>query len=1392
MERLGSNGGTPPRISSITSGGGLQRLGSSGASGPGIRRLGQSDFTGLDKFSAFALSAVESFPELFGIEPSETTQAFRAQNPIAGFASQAVGAFVPYMGAAKLARAAPVAGNFIRGAETLGAARGGAIGRMALGGAAEAAVVEAGRIGLGASGIPDAIYEGVTGREAENRGVGALALEGAFNIGGAGVLGAGFGALAGRFARPTRLQNYHADLAPDRPLNTRIRRLNTLIAEAQDPTSKVQFPEEELARLARERQQLIDINLEHAMPQTSDAGDTVRSGVYRRDIGKSFRPILSERKAPRGGAYGELSAFLNRASNWRSKGDLTKTRRLIVDPTGRGGYTTEAARDEVLSAIGMSREQLGMEALDVFSIQVNTGVGKRPGASAPLPESPSPSVAPEQLAGRRLMSSEPVYNKAGARDPNQARANSIQRRLSSGKAWSKIGDGWHLARESGEDGMFVLTKKVKGSAEPAPGDEWVVLRTDNPGAFDPKAAALQKRMLASGYFPVAEETAKIGSGIWDSGVEFQSLLRKNVGQTQLGKAVSANPVGRAQAMAREVGEVVGDYAAPSAPGAARNPLANYAFQFMKDFEAYVETRVDTLMRGTRLLDTEKSLARQLVSFKEVSTEGIDEMAKALSKDSLSDIRAALEMEIPADKLPDMLTRGLISPEAVDFLNVLQRYSDDWTNELKLIGDHVTNESVIQMVADFQSRQGHYALTRETPGAYRILLQDPAGEIRGVAAGKSPLDAKERAAELIVDARKKGLELQQGAFIDEAIADPTQIAKFKAAVLKPGFMKNRGDFLGYELQGKELTGSSLSRLVERNIRRRENYLRDITMLEQLSPTLSQLDREAPNMAQFLRKRIGLLQGDEGEFGRAQNMIMDKALAAVGLSGKNSASAIVRTTQKVLSDFQFGFANLTNPLQNLMGILQTVLPEISFASRNIRATADNYVSLPAFDEAGNLTGEISMLSDVKLFYSAMRNAAKPVGELDQAHQELIDQMIRERYLAPRFAEEQFGTNSALLGNPKAALQSGEGFLEFFGAANRVLVTKTEEFNRMVALNAAYEIGKMRGMNQQQLSVFTREFLSKTAFNYGTVDRATVFTTPVGSLLGTFKNWMFHYVANMFKYAGGGKETLPALFWQTASTALIGGAVATPLVMPLVDGASKFLTDKSAMENLYAAVGSEGEFMADGVLYGLPGMMGVSFASQVGAPFSDPERDATMMFSLAMSDRMRSLGSGTKAALTAYAATGESPFNDAAVRDNLVRALAPRSIYRAMAVGQDGAIRSMASGYDVARLGPGSGVAYALGFNPTELEKTYEIYNKVRNNQNRKKAMTQEFGKTIAQAWEDGDTLLASRVFARAQAVGIDSSAVLRSAKARRDRGLQTQLDYAASPEDMEDYAFMFDGL
>lgn len=1347
------------------------------------RRLGEVE--GTNNFSAFTTSAIESFPELFGITPTAATQSWRAANPVSGFASQAVGAFVPYLGAAKAVRAAPLVGNAIRGAEAFGAARAGAAGRFALGGMAEAAAVETLRIGLGASGIAEGLYEGMTGREAEMRSTGDLLTEGMFNVGLSGVAGAGIGGLVGRFSRPTNLARFDPDLAPDRSPNTRMRALNRLIGDAQNPDSPVTFPEKELERLVNERNTLIEMNLEGAVPKFTSSGESIRApGMFRRDQGKIFRPLANERRG------GEQSNFLNKVSNWRSNNQFTQTRRLIVDPTGKGGYTTERELLDTINSLGVSREDLAMNVTDAFSVRAKSGVGKR--ADPALPTTLEPLMGGSQ-SGQRLMTTEPPAGQTnvGKADQQTTRAANLQKKLSGGKAWGKIGNDWNLARESTEDGMFVLTKKVKGDPlNPSPADEWVVLRTDNPGAFDPKAQALKTRMLESGYFPITDAQDKIGSAIWDSVVDFGQMAAKNRGLQKVGHTVKPTVGGRLDAAAGEVADKVGDYLAPSAPGAARNQIANGLMQQIKSAEAFVDAHVDNLMRGTRLLDPTKSAGRQVLSFNEVAGGGVAEQITALSEDAIQEIQTVLEFSIPVRQLDGMVQRGLLSQSARDFLKQLDHLDGQTIKELEKIGDHVTGENAKTMLENFHRRSGHYGISRENYGQYRYLLQDGKGNIVGVAAGASPDEAIKYADDIVESQRKRGKTMFRGGLIDEGSMDASALMKMKAAVRQPGFMKQRSELIGDTVTGKALSKKDLTRLVESNLKRRWNYLRDITLAEQTAGDLSILDRQNPDMAAFIRKRLAILQGDEGDFARAQNQMMDKALSMVGLSGKNSASAIVRVTQKTLADFQFGFGNIVNPIQNLMGMVQTILPEIAYTTRMSAAIADNYVSLPVYDADDKLVGSMSMLSDIKLFKQAMKHAATPMHQLDPVHQDLIERMIAERYLAPRFAEEQFGLNSAILGDVRNAWKSPADFVEFFGAANRVLVTKTEEMNRLVAINAAYEIGRIRNLSGDQLVSFTREFLSKTAFNYGTVDRATTFTTPVGSLMGTFKNWTFHYVANIFKYAGGGKEALPALLWQTASTGLVGGAAATPFALPLIDGASKFLTNQSAMENLYNAFGEDGRAAADGVLYGLPASMGLSLSSYVAAPFSDPERDASMMFSFVAADRMRALGAGTKNAMAAYVATGESPFNDPLVRDNLTRALAPRTIYRAMSVNQDNAVRSMMNGNNIAMLSPGDSLAYAAGFNPTELERTYEVYSEVRGSQDKKKMLVSVLGRNLADALEAGDSVNAQRILSRATIIGVDTSSVLRSAKAREKVREGTMLDHAASDDDRQKYSWMFD--
>lgn len=1509
---------------------GVTRIGSAPSS---VTRIG-GDYSPLEKIEGFAKSTVESFPELFGIEPTEETQGFRAVNPVSGFLSQAVGAFVPYMGAARALKAIPAAEGFIAGARGLGGTS--KVAQGALGMGAEAALLEAGRVGLTATGLPEAIYEGATGRDAETRSLGTVAGEGLLNIGGSAVLGGAFGGLAARFAKGTKIQDLVPGAEPDLPLAQQARALNDTVSQALDPQNPFELPEEGLARLARERDQRIRFNLQDVEPNYTDTGETIR-GDFRPTLGRVYRDLEGETKST------PIGSFLNRANNWiTGKPDKgTVTRRMIYDPMEIGGYSSADELADDLTVLGKSREELGMNAQDIKTIEAKAGSGNQPlpkdyvspldwirdkvgriedfyhgtnenitdwkpgyrggvslsmnpkfasdwaemkaagsgkgarvyvaaikkdrlgdfqnpedlermlaefksapkstqeliakgnwqqwenleklkkigwdtvymvedpyapagstGASKNIfvtkPELISSSFDPKVLWAKnmRLHASEPAWNKPteiADKDMSSAavKARTLQKKFTS-KPWADVGDGWRLAKE--KDGLFVMAKKIRGGEEARPGDRWAFFRTDNPGFFAEKAARSNDAFMRSAYWPKPSEMASIGDPLFDASATF---LRETADQPFQKLGRKRGPVG---AVLRDVGETVGTYAAPSAPLGTRNPMLNRGMQYLQKMVAVTEGRVDQLMRGSRTLQGEKSLLRNVVTVDKPSTAGLASKIDELVKADLDDIKFVLESEIPFEELSKLLVRKdingdpLISQKAYDFLQAMQLISDDFTGRVSKLQGVLQDQGAMKLVAEFQARKGHYAMTREFPGAYRTFLQGVDGEVVGMATGPTPQHAREAAKEIIETQAKKGNVIYEGGMMDEVMRSPDEMQKLKTKVLRPGFLKNRGDLLGYDLQRGDLTTDKLRELVEKNIRRREEYVRNVSILEHMGETMAQLTRTAPQDAIALNKRIQILVNkDEGEFGRVQNALVDKALNAVGFSGKDSASQIVRTTQKLLTSFQMNFGNLTQPILNMVGMFQTILPEISYVLHASEAALSrNYVSMPLLDSANNVKGTLGVLSEWKVFGNAMQRMGVSWENQPKDFQELVLDMIAQRQLSPRFAEEQFGVDGAILKKPLDAFKSTQSFVKYFESANELLISKSEELNRMMVVNSAYELAKMRNMPYSRMVNFTREMMGKTAFNYSTADRATVFTTPLGSLAGTFKNWMFHYMANMIKYATGGKETLPALMWQTAATAVIGGGAATPFVMPIADGASKFLTDKKFSEMLYSMTGGDGmdERVADGLIYGLPGSMGLSFASQAASPGSDPKRDAAMMFSFAAFDRVKALSGATKDALVAYKVTGESPWEDEIVRGEMARALAPRTIYRSMALSQDSAVKSLTTGYDVTKpMGLGTALLYGAGFNPTELEKTYDVYNEIRDSQESERALVKEFGQTLAQAWENGDDRLANRVFTRAMAVGVDTSSVLRSAEARTKRGAETQLEFTASPEQEEQFGYMF---
>lgn len=1312
---------------------------------------------GFGKIAGFTQSALEAFPEMFGLETSQSTHAFRAANPVSGFVSEMLGFGVGYGAAAKALSMSPKAMGVVNAAPKFFGIEAGTrpMASMATKWATEAALIEAGRLGVSATPIPSAIF----GKEREDT-AGEMLGESALNVLGGGLLGGVFGGIKGALGKGPRISDLVPGAHPSAPLVQRVSALDEAIDAGG--IGDIRYTPEQLQSLSWQREQLKRASLAGIEPSYLPDGSArlgrEEGARYSWEKGKPFGANFENDVSPKSGRnYTEAwNALMTPGAK---PGQLGVTRLLTTNSgitplagenAAQYGFPTQQGLDDFMARLGLgenTRDKLPLLGQDFRAIQVNEGTGANLGQ------------------GARTAAS--IENTLTGRRPGT---------IKGGNPVTRVGDDWFMVRE--EDGLWGLAKKVKGEiGKPQAGDEWFMFRTHQPDVIDPRLAAFRELTInRSSYWPSRGAASNIGESTFDAANLFEREFSPILSLPK-GVRPTANAL---RAMGRDVSELASNYLAPAVGAVARNKKANYALNMIKSLTDFEEGKVASILDGERaaIANPNSPLWRQVVTLNEPSGGGLRDLFKTLEKEDWTDVQDVLEMALPFEKARDFALQGHLTPKAFEVLRALEDLSRSNVESFTKLKENLGISNAKALVEDFNARAGHYGLSRQRDGGFYALVDDArTGELAGVVSGGTAKEARDAAVKLVADQAKRfGKELQLGGVGNDIFSDSAMLEKYRAAIRKPGFVKQRGELLGYDLMKQGLDAEKMATLVERNLKARERLKTNAVLQEKLWPVLNQLRNEDPGLAAQVEKRLAILQGDEGDFARFQNAAVDKVLG--GVLGKDSASSIVRMAQQTLNAFQFGFGNLSHYVLNAVTMFQTTFPEAAFLLRTAGKDLSNYITVPMTDSGGRIVDSVSVVSDVKLFKNALKMVLTNEKELPQDFKDLVQEMVSQKLIAPKYAEEHFGSTGTIVKDLKGAFTDGRSFVRWARAANEIALAKSEEFNRLVGVSTAYQLGKMLGITDPyRMARFTREFLSKTAFNYSTVDRPTIFTTPVGSLLGTFKTWAFHYMANMAKYAGGGRETLAPLLWQTAATAGVGGGAAVPLLMPMADAASKWFTDKSFMENLYSGTMGEDDTLQDGLMYGIPGLMGLSLSAQASSPGADPARDASMLFSFAVWDRMRAFSRAAGDGLQAYKTTGVSPWEDERTRDGLVRALAPRTIYRAMSAAEDQSIKSLNTGYRVLdNVSLGDSLLYGVGFNPVELDKTYAAYDSVRKNQQAKRDMTTEFGRQLAEAWENGDNMAATAIFTRAMATGVDTSSVLKSAKARTERQESTVLDFA----------------
>ncbi|TXH14992.1 MAG: hypothetical protein E6R03_08140 [Hyphomicrobiaceae bacterium] len=970
--------------------------------------------------------------------------------------------------------------------------------------------------------------------------------------------------------------------------------------------------------------------------------------------------------------------------------------------------------------------------------------------------------------------------------PNAPRvAQIIDNKLAS--TMQKVGDDVLLAREA-DDGLYVVAKKYKGEiGKPSAEDKWLLLKTDDPGKFAPEAANWTKAQITHAKWVPQAEIAADGGEIYNVGVgfmrtfplrDYQAMAPSAKGLARvIDNAIPQSVRGPQNEMVARAGEVFKEYLAPRVYQFKNNPRANWIMNATKVFYDRAETLTNELLNGKISVDAAKSLLFQ--NFKQQAGDllpGVHPVRQTAEKLSDADFatfwREVWRKGVPTEQLGELQSAGKISPEVANFARNLSAVDKFVTSNVNKAEEAVGRKASSWM-------EGHYGMSRTWEGDSRFTLINEAGELVGVAGGANRRAAKANAEALVKE--NPGWKVSY----EYAVSSDHVPKEIKPAVHTPSFILERQNMRGFRWDTVPFTKDEFLKAYEDGLRARNNYQANLSTMDLLSPQMDRLRIEDPAAFRMAEARMNDFAGVQSAFSRWQNKQVDNIVGP--MIGTNGATKIVQVTNTALFNFQLGALKLAYPIVNALQAVQTVAPEIAYVLG--KAPEAHLAGKYSFFAAGGTKGpigSIGVLSPMKLLSDGLMEMRKPSKELLAA----FERAVNDRVIDPRLVEGYIGESATKVKDIGKVLKGESNFVEWLRAVSEFLPAQTEKFSRTHAFSVGYGIArdflKREGnaLSPDEIYNFARQFTENTMYLYAATDKPRIFTTPAGSALGLFKNWMFNYMASMGEYTAQGftQNNWAPLLWQTTGTFALGGLSATPLAWA-ADRFAGMWADKSMMQLAYEQFGAGG----DAVMLGLPAALtGISLYSQVNSPLANPTRDAASLFSLAAWDRMKATGKVVGAAMDHWQATGEHPGYSPQVREQLARAFAPVTVYRAMAAAGGDDIRSLNTGHPVIRnVPPIHRVLYGFGFNPAELDRAYAVSQELYSSREKLQAQVTKLGKAWAEAQNEGNSNAMAMIMRQSITWGVDVSSVLRSGNAFLTKQRQDVVERQAKPQDLAKY-------
>lgn len=944
---------------------------------------------------------------------------------------------------------------------------------------------------------------------------------------------------------------------------------------------------------------------------------------------------------------------------------------------------------------------------------------------------------------------------------------------------------WTIRPET--DGMWILATELPGaSTSSGTTRRFLQFKTDQPDAFFPEQQwakdidrpddlrPLSESVGQKAWDPIDNLPEKVGP-FMDSMREIQKTIMSPENFSAMSRAaMSKGRVGGKEALLEalsgnksvpgiKLNGFVDAYLTPTMFQLRNSPRAAQVLQMRRAVFDAAEARKQEIVYGRQSLPKDKDIwAGVFGKPDEEPGASIYSEAKQLLADPAE--MEAWRKNYFEDRLP--LEQWADGP-AKEFQTYLRAVNDAFVEELnttlKAIGENPLK------VNPEHAGVGHNFSHK---GSNHYAIFDPDNNVVAIGTGHSAEGAL-RDAQGWIEWRKgkgDGTDFHIGPhFTAENFAElPKHV---KEAYFTPGFFLPRTNVGGYRWERESIKNlDELIQAFDLSYAQRSRHLADHVGSALTHKEHQKLLRTDPETGEILASRLNQLKGVQGALDKAQNRVLDKVLAPV--LGVNSATKLVEKTNEMMHHLTFGMGNLAYPLLNVTSLFQTGLPEVA----TILASADDDLArLAYYLPTPGANGKPRGLTAV---YHAPGSIWRGFGILKaptDLQREVFERLSKDGDLGPRYAEEYLGQNAGRVTALREALKEGpEAAVSWAGAMSSFLPAQTEKLSRMMsaamAMDAFEKLGKIRGQqfNQDQMFRNVQNFVRRTNYLYSTADRPAIFTTPAGTLFGGMKNWMAHYLFALADYTGlAAKGNVAPALMAMAGVGSLGGIMGLPFLGGAADWMTETFADQDLTEYLYSNMGPA----ANGIAYGLPAALGVSFSGATSAPGAKFAHDIQFLSSVPAFERMQNMARGVGRYWDDSFKLGIDPWQDPVFRQQMIQGYAPRSLYRFADAWNDDALTSSTTGYAmVDNLTFAEKLAQSMGFTPTRVEREYGIYERMRADNDTHKEMVSRLGEAYFLASTEGRQDDMQALLEVAAIRGVDQSSLLRSAARRsRDAGV-----------------------